>query len=77
MVIVYLKNGEKAPMPDATYVRIEPAEAPGATLRCFFGNEEVGHFRWDDVAGYTISASGSIDADSTSAAPWMQRLETS
>ena len=76
MVVVYLRNGEKAPMPDATYVRIEPEDAPGATLRCFFGNEEVGHFKWDEVAGYTIAATSGIEADAASAAPWMQRLET-
>jgi hypothetical protein len=76
MVVVYLRNGEKAPMPDATYVRIDPADAAnGIILRCFFGNEEVGHFKWDDVAGYTISAVNSIEQPRSSMTPWFDRLE--
>ena len=58
MVVVYLKNGEKAPMPDANYVKLE-SMGEGTTapvLRCFFGNTEVGVFRWDEVAGYTVSS---------------------
>jgi hypothetical protein len=54
MVVVYLKNGEKAPMPDAGYVRLEGSGA-GSTLRCFFGDREVGVFKWDEVAGYTVA----------------------
>jgi hypothetical protein len=58
MVVVYLKNGEKAPLPDANYVRIDEAmEKAGAPmLRCFFGDHEVGVFRWDEVAGYSMDA---------------------
>jgi hypothetical protein len=63
-------------MPDATYVRIEPAETPGAILRCFFGSEEVGHFKWDEVAGYTVSATSGIEGHAVSVTPWLQRLET-
>jgi len=59
MVVVYLKNGEKAPMPDANFVRLESVpEAPGLMLRCFFGDREVGQFKWEDVAGYTIDVLG-------------------
>jgi hypothetical protein len=77
MVVVYLKNGEKAPMPDANYVKIEASGETPATrvLRCFYGNTEVGHFRWEEVAGYTVSSvrvpnMGSPDA-------WAARMETS
>jgi len=45
MVIVYLKNGEKAPLPDANDVKVSSAaddKAGVAMLRCFFGNHEVG-----------------------------------
>ena len=76
MVVVYLKNGEKAPMPDANYVKVEAAGdgVPGQVLRCFYGNTEVGHFRWEEVAGYTISSvrlpnTASMDA-------WAARMET-
>ena len=55
MVVVYLKNGEKAPMADANYVRLETTPETGMTmLRCFFGNNEVGQFKWDEVAGYAV-----------------------
>jgi hypothetical protein len=76
MVVVYLKNGEKAPMPDANYVKLENGpETSVPLLRVFFGNNEVGHFKWDDVTGYTIAASrsGSVTAQSYEA--WAQRLE--
>jgi hypothetical protein len=76
MVVVFLKNGEKAPMPDAAYVKVEAAAAGGQTLRCFWGDQEVGVFKWDEVAGYTIAAVSSHD--SSSAAPsldaWQARL---
>jgi hypothetical protein len=75
MVVVYLKNGEKAPMPDANYVKLESMgeNASAQVLRCFFGNTEVGHFRWEEVAGYTVSSvrvpnMGSPDA-------WSARIE--
>jgi len=75
MVVVYLKNGEKAPIPDAGYVKLEAVGGSGSNqaLRCFSGNTEVGHFRWAEVAGYTISnlrssSPGSMDA-------WTARLE--
>ena len=68
MVIVYLKNGEKAPLPDANYVKVAAAAddtAGVAMLRCFFGEHEVGVFRWDEVAGYSIDAPNSHDGVST------------
>ena len=77
MVVVYLKNGEKAPMADANYVRLEATPETGMTiLRCFFGNNEVGQFKWDEVAGYAIEvvrlgdgpAAGSYEA-------WNNRLQ--
>ena len=56
MVVVYLKNGEKAPMPDADEVKLEAASTPPVLmLRCFFNQREVGVFKWDEVAGYTVS----------------------
>ena len=62
MVIVYLKNGEKAPLPDANEVRIDNGDSKAAAvmLRCYFGDHEVGVFRWDDVAGYSIDAPMSL-----------------
>lgn len=68
MVVVYLKNGEKAPMPDATYVKLE-TEAPASaqTLRCFFNEHEVGVFKWDEVAGYTIAVLEMSEASSLNA----------
>jgi hypothetical protein len=58
MVIVYLKNGEKAPLPDANEVRLSTAadKVAETMLRVYFGDHEVGVFRWDDVAGYSIDA---------------------
>jgi hypothetical protein len=57
VVVVYLKNGEKAPMPDANYVRLESTTETGMLmLRCYFGNSEVGQFKWDEVAGYAVDA---------------------
>jgi hypothetical protein len=75
VVVVYLKNGEKAPMADANYVRLEAAsETNTMMLRCYFGNSEVGQFKWDEVAGYAIEVvrlsepQGSMDA-------WNARLQ--
>ena len=75
MVVVYLKNGEKAPMVDANFVRLESTTDTGMMmLRCFFGNNEVGQFKWDEVAGYAIDVvrlnepTGSMDA-------WNARLQ--
>ena len=75
LVVVYLKNGEKAPMADANYVRLEsPPEFGMLMLRCYFGNEEVGQFKWDEVAGYAVEvvrlseSPGSLDA-------WNARLQ--
>jgi hypothetical protein len=57
MIVVYLKNGEKAPLPDANHVRLENgSDARGLVLRCMFGQQEVGQFKWEDVAGYSIAA---------------------
>jgi hypothetical protein len=76
MVVVYLKNGEKAPIPDANYVKLEGAGegAPGQVLRCFFGNTEVGYFRWDEVAGYTLSSLRVTNQGAPDA--WLSRTET-
>ena len=74
MVVVFLKNGEKAPMPDAGYVKVE-GNGVGALLRCFFGNNEVGVFKWEEVAGYTISVLSSSDySPSGSNDAWHARL---
>ena len=58
MVIVYLKNGEKAPLPDANFIKLDsaPEMAGLKMLHCFFGEHEVGLFKWDDVSGYSIDA---------------------
>jgi hypothetical protein len=57
MVVVYLKNGEKAPMPDANYVKLETtADGRSLILRVLEGNQDAGQFKWDEVAGYTIDA---------------------
>jgi hypothetical protein len=58
MVIVYLQNGEKAPLPDANYVKLDTAADAGAVkmLHVFFGDHEVGLFKWDSVSGYSIDA---------------------
>lgn len=43
-------------------------------LRCYFGNIEVGQFKWDEVAGYAVEVvrfgepGGSLDA-------WNTRLQ--
>ena len=71
MVIVYLKNGEKAPLPDATEVRVSENsvdKSGAAMLRCYFGEHEVGVFRWDEVAGYSIDAPMSLHDGSTKTA---------
>jgi len=37
MVVVYLKNGEKAPMPDANYVKLEAlSDGRGMVLRVLY-----------------------------------------
>jgi hypothetical protein len=76
VVVVYLKNGEKAPMADANYVRLEAMADTGTMmLHCYFGNSEVGQFKWDEVAGYAMEVirlssepPGSLDA-------WNARLQ--
>ena len=56
MIMIYLKNGEKAPMLDANEVKLEAGTTAGTLmLRCFFGEREVGQFKWDEVAGSSIS----------------------
>jgi hypothetical protein len=74
MVVVYLRNGEKAPLPDANYVRIEPGQDGHTMLRCFFGQSEVGLFKWDEVAGYSIAAVPNPDAP-VSYQPWLDRVQ--
>lgn len=69
MIVVYLKNGEKAPLPDATRVRIEQDSATATRiLYCYFGDQEVGQFKWDEVAGYTVQAMSSLEAHSSAQA---------
>ena len=42
-------------MADANYVRLESTPETGMLmLRCYFGNSEVGQFKWDEVAGYAV-----------------------
>lgn len=75
MVVVFLRNGEKAPLPDANYVKLE-AGADGKTmLRCFFGSAEVGVFKWDEVAGYSVAATPDPNRANVSYEPWMSRME--
>ncbi len=77
MVVVYFKNGEKAPMPDARFVRLDDsAETDMVMLRCLFGDQEVGQFKWDEVAGYTISASRSGEGSAPSSyQAWSRHIE--
>lgn len=76
MVVVYLKNGEKAPMADANDVRLEStAETGMLMLRCFFGSNEVGQFKWDEVAGYVLEVVRLSDAPATSYEPWNNRMQ--
>ncbi len=68
MVVVYVKNGEKAPPPDANYVELEPAsEGAELLLHCFFGDREVGLFKWDEVAGYASSVLAPADVSPATA----------
>ncbi len=77
MIVVYLKNGEKAPMPDADSVRREPdTGGTGVLLRCFYGKQEVGQFRYEEVAGYTIEATQGLADQNASPEPWFRRLES-
>jgi hypothetical protein len=56
VVIVYQKNGEKAPMLDANEVRIEKdPDSAGLVLRCRFNGDDAGYFRWDEVSPYSIT----------------------
>ena len=74
MVVVYLKNGEKAPLPDANFVKLESfPDSRGMMLRCLFGSQEVGQFKWEDVAGYTLAATPSIESSQESFDAWAQR----
>lgn len=76
MVVVYLKNGEKAPMADANFVRLETTADTGMLmLRCFFGNEEVGQFKWDEVAGYAVEVLRLSGGPTGSPDAWNARLQ--
>ena len=76
MVVVYLKNGEKAPLPDANLVRLDAGiDGKGVMLRCLFGDQEVGQFKWDEVAGYSIAATAGLTENQGSYDAWVQRLE--
>jgi hypothetical protein len=76
VVVVYLKNGEKAPLPDATAVRLDAtSDAKGLMLRCLFGDQEVGQFKWDEVAGYSIAATAPLNENGGSYDAWHQRME--
>jgi hypothetical protein len=76
MVVVYLKNGEKAPMPDASFVKLEAGAAgEGTLLRCYFGDREVGVFKWDEVAGYTVAVPSAEEVSPAAAyEAWERRL---
>jgi hypothetical protein len=75
MVIVYLKNGEKAPLPDADYVRLEHMDdSRGLVLRCLFGEQEVGQFKWEEVAGYSIAARPTPPMSADGFEAWSRRL---
>ena len=65
-MLVYLKNGEKAPVADANFVKLDAGQSP-ALLRCLFCDREVALFKWDEVAGYTISVLAVEDASPASA----------
>jgi hypothetical protein len=77
MVVVYLRNGEKAPMPDANFVKVEASAESGgeSMLRCFFGSTEVGQFKWGEVAGYTVEAVRVPDAPIGSYDAWTKRIQ--
>lgn len=76
MVVVYLKNGEKAPLADANFVRLETTVDTGMLmLRCFFGNEEVGQFKWDEVAGYAVEVLRLSGGPTGSPDAWNARLQ--
>ena len=77
MVVVYLRNGEKAPMPDANYVKVEASAESGSEvmLRCFFGSAEVGSFKWTEVAGYTVEAMRVPDAPLGTYEAWTKRIQ--
>lgn len=77
MVVVYLRNGEKAPLPDANYVKVEAAAEGVAEpmLRCFFGSAEVGLFKWSEVAGYTVEAMRVPDAGLGTYEAWTKRIQ--
>lgn len=76
MVVVYLKNGEKAPMADANYVRLEATSDAGTMmLRCYFGSSEVGQFKWDEVAGYVVELVRPPEAPGGTLDAWNARLQ--
>ena len=55
MVVVYLKNGEKAPLPDANRVKLESGlDGKTSMLQVLDGDRESGLFKWEEVAGYAI-----------------------
>lgn len=61
MVVIFLKNGEKAALPDANYVKVEAmADGRGTIVRVLEGPQEVGQFKWDEVAGYTIDVPAEV-----------------
>ena len=79
MVVVYLKNGEKAPLPDANFVKIDTGPETGSEtmLRCFFGQQEVGLFRWSEVAGYAVEAMSLPETSSPEAYDaWQHRSQS-
>lgn len=52
-------------MPDANYVKLEERTGGQSIQRCYFGSQEVGEFKWEEVAGYTIAPIPTIDAQSS------------
>lgn len=62
-------------MPDANYVRLEHLDDNrGLVLRCLFGDQEVGQFKWDEVAGYSIAARQPIPIAADGFDAWARRV---
>ena len=61
MVTIYLQDGSRAEAPEAVRVElVKDQDYPGAgataMLACLTdAGERVGYFKWEAVAGYTIS----------------------
>ena len=76
MVVVYLKNGEKAPLPDANFVKLESGPESGEMmLHVFYADREVGQFKWSEVAGYSLDTLSLSEVSPASGyEAWSERL---